>query len=108
MPQVNRFLVKLLLDRALRPTNARVPLGLALHVATLLKLDMSETEALMGAEGGLRHVGGQCVARQSDSLPSVEDVVEAIPGPMTDAEFAKVLSGGTRTHSGSMLRRYNG
>lgn len=66
------------------------------------KMGMDEIEDLTRIDVEILQIEGSYCAGPLENirLPAFDDVVEAIPGRMTDDEFAKVLSGGTRQEWG--------
>lgn len=77
------------------------------HVDGLTKMSIDQIEAAMRTEAGMRKLRGPLARAASDAthLPAISEVVEAVPGAMTDEEFARILSGGVRQGSGPAPRR---
>lgn len=76
------------------------------HVAKLSKLSMEEIEELTQSDEGMRQLSGSFydLPVRKVRSPKFSELVAAVPGPMTDEEYAKVLSGGTRHEWGPWRR----
>lgn len=85
---------------------ARDEAALERHVEETSTLSADEIIELSGTDTGMRQLLGslQDIEIGRVRMPKFNEVVVAEPGPMTDEEYAKVLSGGSRHQWGPWRR----
>jgi hypothetical protein len=94
-------MMKVRTNRLIRGAIAKVSLPdtetMERHIETISNLGMDEIDELMTTDDGMRQLAGPLYDLQVPQIrsPKFSELVAAVPGRMTDEEYAKVLSGGT-------------
>ncbi|HKY21330.1 MAG TPA: hypothetical protein VJM31_08930 [Vicinamibacterales bacterium] len=98
--------VKDLINRVIAVAFTRSTVALKRRLDKLSKMSVEEIEELTRSDEGIRQVVGPFGGRPAKQvcMPEFSEVVVAVPGPMTDAELEKVLSGGSRHEWGPWRR----
>ena len=103
---MNRARATSFIRKAIAAAFPRGSAALDLHLDKVSQLGVDEIKELAESDDGMRRLAGpfQDLSLARVHMPKFSEIAEAVPGPITDAELERILSGGSRHEWGPWRR----